>query len=391
VQALASLQRDKQNLEVKLGTAVDGRNVQRSACDKLQATLGAVQARLKPQAQSQGRPASPAGQPPLGARCLCNAWRLSHVPLLRPLVLRQNELHEVRSRYEQLKQQSVAEVASRVAEKVRSDGAGLAPRATPVPRSADDDLRRTQHALLREREERLRLERELSGARARAEELEGALLAEQERANHLTRSLLAGIDQQRDSLVAAEVNRANEEEEHAASAHAQAQAQAEQALPLQPFQSGSAAAAALRAAGAPVSAARMAEAEAYAREVDGARLAAERELGFLRGRLRGVEEELKASREQELKAKSKFAALHQSLRGGRAAAVDAVLAVGSARLHPEEQATAARERNRADAAEAKAVALATQVRTLRAALEAQIEAQTRAIAAQERQQEPVAH
>jgi hypothetical protein len=53
-QALASLRRDKQNCEAQLATALDARNMNRSAFDKLTATLAAVQAR-----PSRGRSATP--------------------------------------------------------------------------------------------------------------------------------------------------------------------------------------------------------------------------------------------------------------------------------------------------------------------------------------------
>ena len=80
----------------------------------------------------------------------------------------------MRGKYEQLKQQRVAEVVDRVASKVsaeeevrQSRGGGAAAAAASV---ALDDLRRTQHALLREREARLKVETEAQALRAKRPE-----------------------------------------------------------------------------------------------------------------------------------------------------------------------------------------------------------------------------
>jgi trimeric autotransporter adhesin len=233
----------------------------------------------------------------------------------------------VRTKYEQLKQQRVSEVVDRVATKVNTEEDIRAQRAGGVSvaatAAAQEDLRRTQHALLREREARLKLEAEAGALRAKCGDLEGALLVEQERVNDVSRQLLTSITTA--TAAAAAAQNAHGQNGHSASVIkapivvGQAEAAAAEAAAFAASQAAAAAREAAAAAAAmqahppreimPVSAQRLAELEERLRQSDASRLSAERENAFLRNKTKALEAEAKTSKEAEMKAKSRASAL----------------------------------------------------------------------------------
>ena len=291
----------------------------------------------------------------------------------------------MRGKYEQLKQQRVAEVVDRVASKVsaeeevrQSRGGGAAAAAASV---ALDDLRRTQHALLREREARLKVETEAQALRAKCADLEGALLVEQERVNDVSRQLLVSISS---ATAAAAAHQQQPFSWSNGTAAPQAavplmvvgQAAAAEAAAAAASEAAAAAMAAAAAAAAmqsssprevmPVSAQRLGELEERLRQSDASRLAAEREAGFLRSRVKALDADAKAAKESELRAKSKVAVMQQTSRA--VVSAEAFRSSGSEGLEAAKQ-EAAQAAARAEAAERAAGAASALIEQLNSTVE----------------------
>ncbi len=355
MQALESARRDKENAEAQLSAA--NARAQHSQASGASATaLADTQAR--PRAAAPRRRGARVAARPAGVQrfALCAAEGLggsarADSPGAPLLPRHQAELAELRGRYEALRAQSVADVASRVSAHV-SNGSSV-PASVQQGLDAADALRRCQAALLREREARVRAEAEGDSLTARTAELEAALLQEQARANDLTRRLLAGIDASRESLAAG----AGDAGAAGAGAAPQAVPSApplaldERGVPIPPSMLEAAPASRGDGEGATVSAARMAAEEARARAAEAANTGLVREADFLRAKLRSAEADVKAARDGEIKMRAKMDAFASLARGGGGASGAGAPSGGANAVQELE-----RERTRARSAEAACAA-----------------------------------